>query len=162
VERQPVFSDQVEQFTAVVHALLQDEETRVAFAKEPLATLRRHGIAFKDPAVAKRVEGELAAFAGELDEYTICPPWFFARVSARVGTWTSTASYARTGSIARATNVTWAVKPRDIEEVISVNQPRVDAFLTQVGTQGRIAILEAEIAKQAERIAELEARLGQR
>jgi hypothetical protein len=158
----PVFSDQVEQFTAVVHALIQDKETRVAFARAPLATLKRHGIEFKDPTVAKKVESELATFVGGLSDEDICPPWVYARVSARVGTWTSTISYARTGSIARATNVAWAVKPGDIEDVISIDQPRVDAFVTQVSTIGRIAILEAEIAEQAARIAELEARLAQR
>jgi hypothetical protein len=158
----PVFSEQAEQFTAVVHALLQDKETRVAFAKAPLATLKQHGIEFKDPVVAKKVEGELATFVGGLSDEDICPPWAFARVSARVGTWTTTISYARTGSIVGATNVAWAVKPGDIEDVITIDRTRVDAFVTQVGLEGRIAIQEAKIAEQAARIAELETRLAQR
>lgn len=158
----PVFSDQVEQFTAIVHALLQDKKTRVSFAKSPLVTLKQHGIEFKDPAVAKKVEKELAAFVGGLSDDDICPPWMYARVSTGVGTYTSTFSYARTGSIARATNVTWAVKTRDIEDIISIDQPRVDAFLTQVSMTGRIAIQEAKIAEQAARITELEKLLAQR
>jgi hypothetical protein len=157
-----VFSNQVEQFTAVVHALLQDKETRVAFAKAPLNILKQHGIEFKDPAVAKKVESELTTFVGGLSDEDICPPWVYARTATQVGTLTSTVSYARTGTIARVNNVAWAVKPRDIDDMITIDQPRVDAFVTQVGMAGRIALQEAKIAEQAARIAELETRLAQR
>lgn len=156
-----VFADQVEQFAVVVHALLQEKETRTAFARAPIATLEQHGITFKDAAVAKRVEVELARFAGAISEDDICPPWTWA-ISPMSVTRTATVSYVRTGSIARATSMTWAVVPEDIGDVIKVDQPRVDAFVTQVSLQGRIAMQDAKIAAQEARIAELEARLRNR
>jgi hypothetical protein len=143
-----VFSEQAEQFTVVVHALLQDEETRAAFAEAPLATLKHYGIEFKDRAVAKRVEAELKEFAG-MAEYDICPPW----------TWTI-APLARTKIVVgpiniatRATSITWVAKPGDMEEVMAIDQLRVNAFVNQVSVEGRIAALEA-------RIVELEATLA--
>ena len=156
-----VFSEQAEQFTVVVHALLQDKETRAAFAKAPIATLEQHGIAFKDPAVAKKVEAELGRFAGGLSQDDLCPPWTWA-ISPMSVTRTATIAYVRTGSIARATSMTWAVKPGDIDDVIRIDQLRVDAFVTQVSLQGRITMQDAKIAAQEARIAELEAKLVNR
>jgi hypothetical protein len=140
----PVFADQAEEFSAVVHALLQDEETRAVFAKDPLATLERHGIRFKDPAVAKQVDARLRDFAGQVSIDEICPPYTWAISPISV---TRTQVYVRTRSVTRATSITWAVKPGEIEEVIVIDQPRVDAFMTQVALQARIAMLETKIAE---------------
>jgi hypothetical protein len=160
----PVFSEQAEQFAAVVHALLQDKETRTAFAKAPLATLKQHGIEFKDPAVAKKVEAQLGTFVGGLSDDDICPPIQFAMASARISSATQTQtaiySWTRTGPVVRATNVTWVVKPEGIDDVIQVNQPRVDAFVTKVSMESTLAMRDAKIAQQAARIAELEASLA--
>ncbi len=152
------FSEQAEQFTVVVHALLQNEETRAAFTKEPLATLKQYGIEFKDPAVAKKVEAELRAFAGKLSEDDIYLPHYFARVSVinapRTAAAAQATNYVRSQSIVRTANVTWVAKG-DLDDVIKIDQPRVDAFVTQVSQETRIAMLEA-------RIAELEANLAKR
>jgi len=151
-----VFSEQAEQFTIVVHALLQNKETRTAFAKEPLATLKQYGVEFKDPAVAKKVEAELKAFAGKLSESDICPPYTWAIAPRPVSAPRNVATtYVRTASVVRVANITWVVKPGDIDDVIKIDQPRVDAFVTMVSQETRIAMLEA-------RIVELEANLAKR
>jgi hypothetical protein len=137
-----VFSEQAEQFTIVVHALLQNKETRATFAKEPLATLEKHGIVFKDPAVAKKVEAELAAFAGKLSDDDLCPPWTYP-----IAPWPINPVVNPFIPFVRTVNIAWAVKPGDIDDVIRVDQPRVDAFVTQVSLEARIAVLEARIAE---------------
>jgi len=152
MEGKPIFSEQAEQFAIVVHALLQNEETRTAFAKEPLTTLEKYGIAFKDRAVAKKVEAELQAFAGKLSPDDLCPPYYYARVSAINSPRTRT--YTIPQSIVRAANITWVAKG-DLDDIIKVDQLRVDAFVTQVNQEARIAMLE-------NRITELEAQLAKR
>jgi hypothetical protein len=150
----PVFSEQAEQFTMIVHALLQNKETRAAFAKEPLSTLKQYGIEFKDPAVAKKVEAELAVFAGKLSDDDICPPWTIVPRTWTIGPRTWTQTMTRNIPIVRAVNITWVAKG-DLDDVIKIDQPRVDAFVTQVSLETRIAVLEA-------RIVELEANLAKR
>lgn len=159
-----VFAEQVEQFAAVVHALLQEKETRAAFAKAPIAILQQHGIEFKDPALAKKVEAELGAFLGGLSDDDICPPIQFVATAypPRVTSWTMTRVWTWTGPVVRAANVTWVVKPEGVDDVINVVQPRVDAFVTKVSMESTLAMRDAKIAEQAARIAELEANFMRR
>ncbi len=128
----PVFADQAEQFTMVVDALLQNEETRSAFAKEPLATLKHYGIEFADPAVAKRVETDLIAFAAGAS----------AAMPGPDDTWPPR-YYIRT--FARATSITWVAKG-DLDDAIRIDRTRVDAFVTQAALQSKIAVLEKKLA----------------
>jgi len=122
-----VFADQAEQFALVVNALLQNKQTRTAFAKDPLATLKQNGIEFADPAVAKRVETELVAFAGNAsmpgpdDDW---PPHFWIQ----------------------AMSITWVAKPGEIDNVITSDRIRVNAFVTQTAQQNTITKLEKRIA----------------
>jgi len=138
-----VFSEQAEQLTTVVHALLQNDETRAAFAKEPLATLKHYGIDFKDAAVAKKVEAELAVFAGRLADIDFCPPLVRA-ITPR--TWLSIYPKTWTGPIVSITNTTWVAKG-DLDDVIRIDQPRVDAFVTRINLETKISVLEARIAE---------------
>jgi hypothetical protein len=142
-----VFAEQAEQFAVVVHALLQDEATRVAFTKAPIATLKEHGVEFKDPAVAKKVEADLGRFLGEIGDVDICPPIHFAYTRTYTNPYTSVYTWVRTRTAVRATCITWVAKPEEIDDVIKIDQPRIDAFVTKVGLEARIATLEARIAQ---------------
>ena len=139
----PVFSEQAEQFTIVVDALLQSQETRAAFAKAPLATLEQYGIEFKDRTVAKKVEAELVAFAGSASAYYPDPD----------GSWPPR-YYAPIPFAARATCITWVAKG-DHEELLTIDRSRVDAFKIQATLQNKITMLEKKIA-------ELEANMAKR
>jgi hypothetical protein len=159
-----IFAEQAEQFAVVVHALLQDKETRAAFTKAPIATLQQHGIEFKDPVTAKKVEAGLGAFLGRISDDDICPPIQFVATAypPRVMSLTMVRSWVWTGPVVKAMSIAYVEKPEGIEEVIRVDQPRVDAFVNQVSMENTLAMREAKIAEQAARIAELETRLFNR
>jgi hypothetical protein len=129
-----VFAEQAEEFAVVVDALLRNERTRDDFAKAPIATLKKAGITIAEAAVAKKVETDLAALAGGAsagmpgpDDYYHHLPRYFAR----------------------ATSIMWVAKG-DLDDVIAIDRPRVDAFVKQ-------ASLEIEIAGLKQRIVQLEA-----
>lgn len=121
----PVFAEQAEQFTMVVGALLQNEQTRSAFVKEPLATLRTYGIDFSDPAMAKKVEAELATLLRSTSMPNPDDPW-----PPRL--------------FVRAVSITWVAK-EDLNAVINVDRVRVDAFVSQAAMQAKVNELEKKI-----------------
>ena len=123
-----LFAEQAEEFTAVVNTLLQNARVRAEFAKAPLDTLKRAGIAFKDDAIARRVGAELEAIAsgsaaGMPGPDDVWPPRYYAR----------------------ATSIAWDAKPGDIDDVITIDRIRVDAFVNQVALETKVSVLEKKI-----------------
>jgi hypothetical protein len=119
--------------------------------------------------VAKRVEVELGRFLGEIADVDICPPIQFAisyppRVMSmtRSQTLSMTMSWVRTRTAVRATTLTWVVKPEGVEDLIMVDQPRVDAFMTEVSLGNTIAMQEAKINELQAEIAGLRSELLKR
>ncbi len=146
-----VFEDQTEQLAIVVHALLQDKDRRSAFAQDPLAVLQQHGIEFKDPEVAKKVETELKQLSKWEPGDDICPP--LRPIGMRVCNINTLPPVLRTVRlVVRASHITWYVKPKNIDDMLEIDKMQVDVFQTQVGMERLIDIQNAQIAEQNELI----------
>lgn len=178
MQEKPIFADQVEKFTMLIDALLSNEETSDAFTEAPLETLKKYGIEFTDAGVAKKVEAELKEIAKGLTipDPEGLSPQYFARTLPRPRIFVATrirvvpnpfteprplvsprvivAPRMATASYVRAASVTIVAKG-DREDVWKIDEGRVDAFMTKVDLENRIAALE-------EHIIELEAELAKR
>ena len=118
------------QFAAVMHAILQNERTKAELAEQPLATLKKYGIEFKDSAVSKKVAGELTAIGSAgiagmpPDDGTYWPPT----------------------TIAQFLSVTIVAIPGEVDDPITVDRPRVDAFVDKASLEYTIGTLKQRVA----------------
>lgn len=132
-----VFGKQTEAFADVVDALMINPRTRAAFTDDPLGTLGRHGIEFVDPDVAKLVDKEIRAVASGIT------------LPGDSMAWTNPAVKVATKSTAPIVSVvvnvaSQAARP---EEVMRIDEDRVDRIRDIAYFQQRVVELELEVAR---------------
>ncbi len=142
-----VFGEKLESFAKVIDGLLADSKTRDMYYKDPLLTLKKHGIEFTDEKVARRVAEALRA--------TSYDSFKEGRTGSGVAVVTPevvTAPLGRVGSgVAMQVGVVTAAHPvsgkehREFINSININNDSVATFLNDVALNKNKVELEGEV-----------------
>lgn len=127
----------VEAFSRVVDALLINPRTQIEFKKDPLLTLKNHGIDFVNPEVGKEIEKELRE----------TPEFASGEMVAYTSPLVKVATKSTSPVVSVAVSVASQASKLEVENTFKIDKDRVGAFLYEANLLERIVNLEAEVTR---------------